>query len=623
MPVSRYKSQGLREVPEYLKGTIFERANLLDTEPYRVSGYGLVAGLRGTGDNSAIPQEVRKYMVKEILRGGFQSHATGLQDISPEQILRDPRFAVVRVDGLIPPGARKFDPTPGIYNDRFDIYVSAMEESYTKSLSHGTLYTTSLRRMGANPNNPGGSVNVLAMAVGPVFVNPTHALTSARNIDATAQSSLRYGVVMDGGVSRVDNALILVARDPQYSTTRLLERRINERFQNEADKTNAVGRLAMASAVDDAVVRVYVPRSYAGDWQHFAGIVKHLYVKGDPGYLAQMAQRLADAAVQPDAPLENISYALEGIGTPAESVLRKLMHYPQQDVAYAAARAAAFVFDDEEEPRDVLVKMAKTVDHPFRLNAVRTLGKMRKSPETNQAVRQLVESDNNMVRIEAYKALVRGQDPRVFTQVVREKFALDLITSSGSPLLYASRRGIPRIAIFNTRQALVSPVLYSAFDSRLTLTAEQAGGPVTVYYRAEAAVGDPKTETVKQRSPVDLPELLGRLGGEAAEDEKRLDFSYAEVVALLQSLHQSGKLVGYTLDGAEVPITLVIEEEPSAVADTILSAPRIPETQRLDDENPEMSAPEIPDTEAPAPQAPAPGALESPQAQPPRKGRQN
>ncbi len=596
MPVSRYQSQGLRKVPEYLQGTIYERADVRETTAYAVSGYGLVAGLRGTGDNSAIPQLVREYMIKEMRRGGFGSENMGTQDTGPETILRDNRFAVVRVDGLIPPGARE--------ESRFDVYVSALDESYTKSLSHGLLYMMDLRIMGANPRNPGGSVNTKAVATGPVFVNPAYALLSGESLDAQAQASLRFGMVMDGAVCKIDNPLMIRVRDPQFSTTRALERRINERFQSVADKTNAVGQLAMASAQDEATVRVYVPRSYNGDWEHFAGVVRHLYLKGDPGYLAQMAQKLADAAEQPDAPLENISFALEGIGPSARAVLSKMMKSPKQDVAYAAARAAAFVSDDPAEPRDVLLKMAKTPNHPFRINAVRTLASMPNSPETNTAVRQLINSDNNYARIEAYKALARNHDPAVITPTVnptvQEKFALDILPSSGAPLIYATRRGLPRIAMFGTRQSMVTPVTFSALDARLTLTADKADGSVTIYYRSQAASGDRVTGVIRQESRSDLANILARLGGEAGPDEKRFDFSYSDIVALLQSMHQQGKLVGKAMDGTEVPITLVIEEDTGPTRDDILSAPRIPETERMESEGQEMMAPQIPDTEAPA-----------------------
>ena len=329
-PIARYQSLGPRNVPDYLKGTIYEKANMQDMRPFTVNGFGLVGQLRGSGDNSAIATAVRDYMRKEILRHGYGTYRN---PVGAEEILRDKTYAVVRVDGLIPPGARK--------DDHFDILVSVPEESYTSSVSHGALYRTGLKYMGADPTRPGGSVNVYANAQGPIFVNPQYALLNSKTMDANARKSLRYGIVMDGGMNLYDSPLALRVRDPQFSTTRAIERRISQRFQDVADKTNKIGQLAMAAAQDDAIVHVYVPRFYRGDFQHFAGLVKHLYLNGNPAYLALMAQKLADAAMQPDAPLENISYALEGIGEPGQQVLATMMQSDKPEIAYAAARAGA------------------------------------------------------------------------------------------------------------------------------------------------------------------------------------------------------------------------------------------------------------------------------------------
>lgn len=50
-----------------------------------------------------------------------------------------------------------------------------------------------------------------------------------------------------------------------------------------------------------------------------------------------------------------------------------------------------------------------------------------------------------------------------------------------------TRRGLPRIAVFGTRQSMVTPVTFSALDARLTLTADKADGPVTIDPLALAA----------------------------------------------------------------------------------------------------------------------------------------
>src|SRR5690349_12856621 len=54
MPPSRYADRGPRpNTPAYLKGSIYERADLMNDAPMPVSAYGLVGSLHGTGDSFA------------------------------------------------------------------------------------------------------------------------------------------------------------------------------------------------------------------------------------------------------------------------------------------------------------------------------------------------------------------------------------------------------------------------------------------------------------------------------------------------------------------------------------------------------------------------------------------
>src|SRR6266480_5879225 len=69
----RYPRLPLKQVPSYLTDTIYQRADVIDTDALHVSGFGLVARLEGTGDNSLVPTAVRSYMVKEMVKQGFGS----------------------------------------------------------------------------------------------------------------------------------------------------------------------------------------------------------------------------------------------------------------------------------------------------------------------------------------------------------------------------------------------------------------------------------------------------------------------------------------------------------------------------------------------------------------------
>src|SRR5206468_3247300 len=124
---------------------------------------------------------------------------------------------------------------------------------------------------------------------------------------------------------------------------------------------------------------------------------------------------LADEAVKPDAPLLDISYCWEGLGKVSLNVIREreLMGSANPDVAYAAARAAAYLGDSSAPA--ALVKMATTPGHKFQVNAVQVLGSLQSSPEINEMLRPLLDSDQTLVRLEAYKMLARNGDNSIFS----------------------------------------------------------------------------------------------------------------------------------------------------------------------------------------------------------------
>src|SRR5829696_5267920 len=52
------------DVPEFMKGTIWELTERTNDEPYATASYGLVGRLRGTGD-STVSLPVRQWMIKQ------------------------------------------------------------------------------------------------------------------------------------------------------------------------------------------------------------------------------------------------------------------------------------------------------------------------------------------------------------------------------------------------------------------------------------------------------------------------------------------------------------------------------------------------------------------------------
>ncbi|HWE01344.1 MAG TPA: flagellar basal body P-ring protein FlgI [Tepidisphaeraceae bacterium] len=554
-------------LPNYMRRTIFEKVDLANAEAFQVSGYGLVVNLDNTGDSTA-PLPVTQYMIKEMVKHGYGSKLNpGWENQSPERVLHDKRVAIVQVVGMLPPGIRK--------GQTFDVIVQALPKNQTSSLAGGELYLTDLKINGADPQDPFGKVNDYAQCKGFIFVNPAYALN--KDIKKTTQisQSLRNGIIMDGGVVKFDRPLFLRLRSPENRMSRYIEQRIMDRF----------GDTHVAAAHDAGVIQIYVPFSYRGDWRHFSKLVMHLYLDNSAENLARQAKLLAVEAQKPDALLEDISYCFEGIGPIALPALAPLVTDRRPEVAFAAARAAASIGDPSGASAMALMAMARDSQNPFQLNAVEALGGLPPAAAVNHMLRELLDHDKALVRIAAYKVLAANHDPLVVSRVVTEradnqKFVLDVVPSKGPPIVYASRTGMPRIALIGAVPEVRTPMMFSAMDDRLTISSAEVGQTLMIYYRAPAPTDSSgRVHDVRMLGPVkmasnpDLSELVQRLGGICNEGEDPLDFSYSEIIAILQRLHDEKKIVAM-VDGLPAPAAFMLENPP-AMQSTIYNAPSI------------------------------------------------
>jgi hypothetical protein len=538
--------------PKFLEPTLYYLVEASNTGHFPVTSYGLVTGLRGTGDTTA-PSIVREWMRKEMARHGIGSAQLGSETITPDQMLADPHVAIVAVVANIPPGARK--------GDAVDVIVQAIPNNNTTSLANGMLWRTTLKINGMG--DPYGAVNEFARTQGNIFVNPAYAAAGhdAATTQTSMRASLRTGMIPHGGVITTDRPIHLLMRHPSWSGARAVESRINNYFQ-----TTDPFREPTASAQDLGYLHLLVPHSFNGNWQHCIGVVTHLYVNSDHGYLALKARELADEAMKPDAFLMDISFCWEGMGEAAIPAITPLLSCPQQDVQFAAARAAAFIGDRYGE--DTLVQIARTSGHPFQVQAVEALGDLPNSPLINASLATLLDTDESLVRIEAYKALAAHNDGHIFSKVIHSKlnpdneFVLDMIASSGPPLIYCSRVGQPRVAVFGRKVSMQTPIVFDAFDTRLTIaTLPDRPRTLNIFYRE-----DGRRTPVEALSGPDVAELIARLGG--ASDEG-FHFTYGDVVAILQSM----------VEKKAVAAAFVLQSLPGA-EEAVKEAPHLPDQGR-------------------------------------------
>jgi hypothetical protein len=551
-----YVDQGYKpDVPQFMHGTVFERTDLGNADPYPVGGYSIVVNLQDTGDNSGIPTVVRQEMIKRMALAGFGQHDdpqfTALQ---PEDVLRDKRVAIVQVIGMLPVGARR--------GQQFDLIVRAMPRSHTTSLAHGHLYKTELHVRGLEL--PTGTGATLAFAdAGDIFVNPEYALDGINKTypgvtASQVQATLDTGTVMRGGLVTEDRPIFLQLRVPQASIARAIEARVINRFPNDENDRPA------AAAEDEGLVELFVPYSYNGDWRHFVGVVNHLYLNDTADFAAVKTHQLMELAVTRHAPLTDISFCLEGMGPTAVPVYQSLMTDPDPAVAFAAARAAVFCGD--AQALDVLTGMATQTGHPFQLEAIRTIGSLQSTPALDKRLEPLLGSEQAQVRIEAYKILAAHGDRRIVTADINGRFKLDLVDYPGPPLIYAARSGEARLAIFGNTPTLTPPVTFAAMQDRLTISSDDLGRSLTIFYREDRL---PKPSVVK--SGTTLAEVVSRLGGRAAEGEDTFDFTYADVVAVVQSLTDQ-QVITDTDPSGRVALAPLIVDQPAELTDALTAA---------------------------------------------------
>jgi hypothetical protein len=80
---------------------------------------------------------------------------------------------------------------------------------------------------------------------------------------------------------------------------------------------------------------------------------------------------------------------------------------------------------------------------------------------------------------------------------------------------------------------------------------------------------------VKMMSQTDLAELIARMGGEGAAEESRLDFTYGEILAILQSLADQKRIASAAPKNGQVALAKFVLQEARGVEDQIFSAPAI------------------------------------------------
>lgn len=528
------------EIPEHIRGTVAEYAGISGGGNFPVHAYGIVIRL-GKNGSKEVPAPLLKPLKEYLLKQNLQSYIYGTEKVSAERVLYDLDTAVVEVRGVIPPGAPA--------KTRFDVFVTALPQTQTKSLEGGILMPIEMQLALGGVDTSSAFLKPWAKCGGPVFVNPF--------IDPSKTESmgrLREGRVIGGGEVIQNRPIRLTLRKPDYARANQIQRTINTIFSGKDKVANATGQ---------TMVEITIPPEYLDNYEHFLNLLLHMPI-GNPREWEIRAREIAKLMEKPSASHDDLSLTLESMGREVVPIIQPLYSSGNPNTAFYSARAGMRLGD--RMATDVICRFAQADSSPLQIPAIEELGMHNKlAIHSVPVLNKLLDADNELVRIAAYEALLKyGDVSRVKQTDIGRQFKLDIVTTGRDYVIYATQTKEPRIVLFGRDMTVAKPMFFNSPDDMVTINAFFDSDNLSVFRKI------PRTDTVSETFKVDffVRSLVKTMGMPAKLDEngkvEGLGLTYSQVVGVLYRLceqkHIRAKFVLQPLPGMQKIYQSVISE---------------------------------------------------------------
>lgn len=494
------KDLGLNK-PVALNATVGELTKLYESGAVSVGGFGIVAGLPGTGSAECPPklrQELRKYIKK----------MTDMR--SPDRFINSSNTAVVRVDGTIP--------SLGAKGETFDLRVVPLSHTQTTNLAGGRLFTTDLVATHRFFDYDQYS-NKLGLAAGPIFINKVK--------DDSEKIGGAY--VLAGGKITEDVNIRLVLNDPSYSAALQIRNRINERFEM---------RTATASSAME--IRLNVPLQYARQKEKFLRMVQTLYLSSHGNQeelrIASLINDLSNSKNK--VPSE---VGLETIGKKALDQLALLLEHQDPEVRFRSARCMLNIGD--ERGIATLRRIVSDRKSPYRIDAIDAIGIRARKNDVSSLLMEVLDDDNFDAVFAAYRRLRAVGDVTVSSRSIAGDFIIDSVISKGPKRILVYRHGVPRIVIFGGPLYCSRNMFVQSADGNIMINSRVTDEFVTLSRKRSqksALIGP-------IRSSHNVKEVIRTLGEVARVSDRSLGrgglgIPYTDIIVLLENMCETGTI---------------------------------------------------------------------------------
>lgn len=315
--------------------------DLADIEGVRSNqliGYGLVIGLNRTGDRVQQNLYARQTLQNLLERMGITTTAAGLK---PENI------ATVLVTATLPPFIRQ--------GSKIDVTVSSVGDA--RSLQGGTLIITPLK---------GIDGQVYAIAQGSVSIGGISAGNGGNSVEINHPTVGRVpnGATVERVVPTglaVNNQLILVLRNDDFSTAAKLNQEINKKFGK-----------GTAKALDGRNVEVVLPEQYAENRVGFIAELENLRLTPEKVAKIIINERTGTIIMGREVRLAAVAISQGGVTIRIGTQYEVSQPNPLSKTGETKVVPQTTVEVKEKPPESVILPDGATVDEVVR--GLRTLG---------------------------------------------------------------------------------------------------------------------------------------------------------------------------------------------------------------------------------------------------------
>jgi len=493
------------------------------SQPIPVQGYGIVAGLAGTGSTQC-PPEIRQSLKQYILR-----QIPKKQRLDVDEFIRRQDTAVVRILGVIPAVASR--------GEYFDVRVEALEGTETTSLAGGRLYTTDLAmvvRYGLIERTSSS----LAVAAGPIFID---------NIDGKAVD-LRRGYVLAGGKVLDDYGLTLTLREPDYRMAGIIRNRLNERFGE-----------ATAEAVSPAVIRLNVPPEYKHRKKQFVTMVKSVHLGKSPELTQKRIRNfIRELAASNDK--DRFESALEAIGKQSLAKLPILLNSSNEEVRLRSARCMLRL--GSNDGLKTLRQIAFDPNSAWRLAAIEAIGTAARRNDAIGQLNRLLADKDFSIRFAAYEQLCRLDDISITRSLIAGDFYLETVSTGTEKAIYVSRSGRPRIVLFGAPMYCTDNLFIESADGDVILNSPEGAKYVSIIRKHPTGQG-PLSRPLK--SLLQLADIIRTLSGEPGTKRRPgAGVAYCDTIAILEEMIEKGAVKAEFHPGPKPKIQIIVKKPTTA-----------------------------------------------------------